>query len=272
MRRIVVGMDGSDGARGALVWAAREAELHEASLTALLAWSLLGQADGAFSPDFGDAEARAALQAWVTDAALPVEVDCEVVCDLPASALLEAAAAADLLVVGSRGLGGFKELLLGSVSTVVAERSVAPVAVVREAERPDGPVVVGVDGSANGARALQWGAAEARARGVPLELVHAWNSPVSPIVGLPLVVPLDGLEEAAEHELDRAAEAVDLTGLVVERHAAEGTPAGVLVDRSRTAGVVVVGSRGRSGLTAVLLGSTSRHLLHHAAAPVVVVR
>lgn len=272
MRRIVVGVDGSPGARAALEWAAREAKLHDASLAAVLAWSFLGQPTEQFSPFFGQEDARAALRTWVDDARLPVEVDCEVVLDLPAAALLEAGADADLLVVGSRGLGGFRELLLGSVSSVVAERSVSPVAIVRAAQHPEGRVVVGVDGSANSVRSLRWAADEARARGVALELVHAWTGMVSPIVGLPLVVPLDDLEKAAQHELARTAEAVDLTGLEVVRHVVEGTPAGVLVDRSRSAGVIVVGSRGRGGLTAVLLGSTSRHLLHHAAAPVVVVR
>ena len=272
MRSIVVGVDGSDGARGALVWAGREAEMHGASLTAVLAWSLLSQPGGELRPDFGQDEALAALREWVAAAALPVEVECDAICDLPAAALLEAAAAADLLVVGSRGLGGFKGLLLGSVSSVVAERSVAPVAVVRDVEHASGPVVVGVDGSANGIRSLRWAAEEARARGVPLELVHAWSSGVSPVLGLPVVVPSEHAERAAPHQLDEAMEVVDLAGLEVVRHAAEGTPAGVLVDRSRRAGLVVVGSRGRGSLTAILLGSTSRHLLHHAAAPVVVVR
>lgn len=272
MRSIVVGVDGSDGGRAALAWAGREAELHRASLTAVLAWSLLDQPGGEIRPDFGREEALAALRGWVAAAALPVEVECDAVCDLPAAALLEVAASADLLVVGSRGLGGFKELLLGSVSSVVAERSVSPVAVVRDAERPTGPVVVGDDGSANGTRALRWAAEEARARDVPLDLVHAWSGGASPMFGLPLVVPREHAERAAEHKLDEAMETVDLTGLVIERHAMEGTPAGVLVDRSHSAGLVVVGSRGRGGLAAILLGSTSRHLLHHAAAPVVIVR
>lgn len=271
MRSIVVGVDGSAGARGALVWAGREAALHGASLTALLAWSLLDQ-PGAFRPDYGQDDALAALRAWVGEAGLSVEVDCQVVCDLPAAALLEAAASADLLVVGSRGLGGFKELLLGSVSAVIAERSASPVAVVREASHPNGPVVVGLDGSANAVRSLRWAADEARRRGVPLELVHAWVGGLAPMFGLPVSVPVEDAERAAQHLLDRAAETVDLTGIDVAHLALQGTPAGVLVDRSRTAGLVVVGSRGRGGLTAVLLGSTSRHLLHHAAAPVVVVR
>lgn len=265
-------MDGSAGARAALVWAAREAQLHGATLTALLAWSFLEQPVGGFRPDFDPDDAVAALREWVDDAALAVEVECTVVCDLPAAALLEAAASADLLVVGSRGLGGFKELLLGSVSSAVAERAVTPVAVIREPEHPDGPVVVGIDGSATAVRSLQWAADEARARGVPLEVVHAWYASAPPVVGMPMVVPLEHADLAAEHRLTEAAEAVDLTGITVERLALEGTPAGVLVDRSRTASMVVVGSRGRGGLTAVLLGSTSRHLLHHAAAPVVVVR
>ena len=270
MRNIVVGVDGSAGARSALVWAAREGVLHGASVTAVLAWTLLGQPGAEFRPDYCEDDALAALQAWVRDAALPVEVECRVVCDLPASALLEADG--DLLVVGSRGLGGFKGLLLGSVSSVVAERSMAPVAVVREAANPNGPVVVGVDGSSTAVRSVQWAADEARVRGVPLVLVRAWTATRAPVLGLPFVVLPEHAAEAAEHQLASAVEGVDLTDLTIERHAVEGTPAGVLVDHSLTAALVVVGSRGRGGLTSILLGSTSRHLLHHAAAPVVVVR
>lgn len=265
-------MDGSEGALAAVRWAAREAQDHGASLTALLAWNLLGQPGGTFVPDFDPADALDALRGWLTATALPIEVESAIACDLPVSALVEASASADLVVVGSRGRGGFKELLLGSVSSGVAERALCPVAVVRGSGHPTGPVVVGIDGSVHAHRSLQWAANEARVRGVPLELVHAWSGGAAPVFGLPLVVSLPHAEEAAEHVLTEAMAAVDLNGVVVHRHLVEGTPAGALVNLSRTASVVVVGSRGRGGLTSILLGSTSRHLLHHAETTVVVIR
>lgn len=230
---------------------------------------------GSESADFDQQDALDALRSWLVSTPATTAIEPSVVPDLPASALLKASAEADLVVVGSRGLGGFKELLVGSVSSIVAERAQCPVAVVREtAAHPIGPVVAGVDGSVGAAKALQWAAAEARARDVPIEIVHAWSGAPAPLPGLGIstVLPLDHPDLAAEHRLTDAMAAVDLNGLAVHRRVAEDTPAGALVRLSATAAVVVVGSRGRGGLTAILLGSTSRHLLHHARCPVVVVR
>lgn len=272
MQTIVVGMDGSDGAQTALRWAVHEAAAHGASVTALYAWSLLGQ-PGTFTPDFDEAAALDALRAWLATTPTTVPVEASVVCDLPAAALVDASARADLVVLGSRGLGGFKELLLGSVSAAVAERAVCPVAVIREStSHPAGPVVVGIDGSQHALQSLQWAAVEARARGVPLEVVHAWSGVPVPVFGFPAVMPLEHQDLVAERVITDAMKEIDLAGLVVRRHVVEDTPAGALVDLSRRAALVVVGSRGRGGVTALLLGSTSRHLLHHAHCPVVVVR
>jgi nucleotide-binding universal stress UspA family protein len=272
MRKIVVGIDGSESAAAALRWAAQEAQLHGASLTAVMAWTLLGQPADAFTPTYGFDEAIGTARDHVRRAAIPVEADVVAPCDLPAAALVDACADADLVVVGSRGRGGFRSLLLGSVSAAVAERAPCAVCVVRGTGHVAGPVVVGVDGSVQSERSLRWAVDEARLRGVSLELVHAWEGASAPAFGLPAVVPLPHAEEAAEHRLTEVMRELDLQGVVVHRHLAEGSPAGVLVDWSEIASVVVVGSRGRGGLASVLLGSTSRHLLHHASCPVVVVR
>jgi nucleotide-binding universal stress UspA family protein len=274
MRRIVLGMDGSDGALEALRWATHEAELHQASLTAVYAWRPLGEPGTPSS--FGDHEQAAALlRTWVDAVPTTTPTEVCVLPDLPTSALVDASAMADLVVLGSRGLGGFKELLLGSVSSVVAERALCPVGIVRTTTaHPMGAVVVGVDGSVQSAKALQWAATEARVRDVPLEVVHAWSGAAAPLPGLgvPSVMPLDHPDVAAEHRLTDAMMAVDLGGVAIHRRVVHGTPAGELVRLTSTAAVVVVGSRGRGGLTSVLLGSTSRHLLHHAYCPVVIVR
>src|SRR5690606_7278539 len=106
------------------------------------------------------------------------QVEQVAVCDLAPSALASTATPEDLLVVGARGLGGFKGLLLGSVSQRVLAEATCPVAVIRpDAEQGEGPVVVGVDASATARRAMQWAAGEARARGTTLRVVHAWNAP-----------------------------------------------------------------------------------------------
>ncbi len=134
----MVGIDGSEGAAQALRFAAEEARLRGARLEAVLAWGLLDQpgvpGGTAFDPHFGDADARAFLEAAVERAIGDdpgVTVELVPVCDLPARALLERAVGADLLVVGARGLGGFRGLLLGSVSHQVVQHAPCPVAVVR---------------------------------------------------------------------------------------------------------------------------------------------
>jgi nucleotide-binding universal stress UspA family protein len=137
-RRIVVGVDGSAGSRRALRRAAEEARAHGAVLEVVTAWNMLDQVTATeFDPDYGEARARADLQEIVA-AELGADgppVSLRVENDLAARALLDAADGAWLLVVGSRGLGGFKGLLLGSVSQQVAHHAHCPVLIVPD---PDG--------------------------------------------------------------------------------------------------------------------------------------
>jgi nucleotide-binding universal stress UspA family protein len=158
MGRIVVGVDGSEGAAAALRWAVQEGGYRrDATVVAVLAWSLLDQhhPDGrTFSPTYGPTEARQALAIYVerarageaTEAAegeagvapnAAAAVELEVVNDLPARALLDASARADLLVVGARGLGGFRGLLLGSVSQQCAHHAPCPVVIIRPQPEDD---------------------------------------------------------------------------------------------------------------------------------------
>lgn len=145
---VVVGLDGSEHSKDALRWAAAEAARRETTLTAVLAWDLLGQqhARGAkgFDADYSSADALAALEEMVAEGLATAdqttqpgtgEVRKEVVNDLPARALLSAAARAEVLVVGARGLGGFKGLLLGSVSHRCLVHSTCPTVVVRSGAR-----------------------------------------------------------------------------------------------------------------------------------------
>jgi nucleotide-binding universal stress UspA family protein len=136
---IVVGIDGSDGSRRALQWAFQEARLRAARVQALLAWTYLDQPDGEFDAAYGETDARARLDQaldQVGSDAIDVAVERLVVNDLPARALLDAARGAELVVVGSRGVGGFKGLLLGSVSQQVVQHAPCPVVVVPGEERP----------------------------------------------------------------------------------------------------------------------------------------
>jgi nucleotide-binding universal stress UspA family protein len=142
MGRIVVGVDESAGAAAALRWAVREGDVRGWSLTALLAWGFLDQHHASvgapFDPAYGEADALAALDAIVArvvGTARAATVEQKVVCDLAAPALLDASDGADLLVVGARGLGRLRTLLLGSVSQQCLHHATCPVAVVRDTER-----------------------------------------------------------------------------------------------------------------------------------------
>lgn len=180
-----------------------------------------------------------------------------------AAALIEQSGTAQAVVVGHRGLGGFAELLVGSVGTQVAAYADGPVVVVRPlaGQDADAPVVVGVDGSPRCEPALEFAFEEAAQRMLPLLAVCV----------------ADGAGEAAEHAealLDAAVEpwAAKHPQVVTRRQVRPGTDAEqVFVDLSRDAGLVVVGSRGRGGFTGLMLGSVSQALVHHARCPIAVV-
>ena len=146
-----------------------------------------------------------------------------------------------------------------------------------------GTIVVGVDGSPASNAALRFGAEEAELRGWKLVAVHAWfYVPPAPPLAEPGLVPmpvdiagdLDTMREAAEAELDAAlAEAFPQGAPVeIERRLVEDDPAIALEREAKGADLVVVGSRGRSGIAAVILGSVSRHVVDHVPCPVVVVK
>ncbi len=140
---IVVGLDGSDSAVAALRWGVAEAILRRAKVRVVIAWYMPpfpSRSLAPIRPELADlsadleASARAVLDRAVSEVSNElqgVEVDCRVRKGAPAEVLIEAASGADLLVVGSRGLGGFKGLMLGSVSHQCAQLAACPVVIVR---------------------------------------------------------------------------------------------------------------------------------------------
>ena len=277
-KRIVIGMDGSKSSAAALRWAIEEAEVHGAALEAVLVWSYLDQhhADpkAPFDPHYGDDQALAVLAGWVDEAAgdAAAGVELRTVCNLPAPGLVEAGDAADLIVVGARGRGGFEGLLIGSISHRVVESAEQPVAVIR-APGPvrGGRVVVGTDGSTRGQQALRWAAAEARARGAELDVVHAWQvQALAASPWGPAMPDIGGIEAAAREALDLALADPALEGVEASGHLVNGGPSRALIELAEGAGLVVAGSRGLGRVGGALLGSVTRQLLHHAPCPVVV--
>ena len=138
--RIVVGVDGSESSRAALAWAVRQAALTGATVDAVHAWHIpvtygygYGYAMVLPVPDLEKFAGRVIDKAVaeVADLASGVEIRAVTVEGNPARALLDAAKDADLLVVGSRGHGGFTEALLGSVSQHCVHHADCPVVVIR---------------------------------------------------------------------------------------------------------------------------------------------
>jgi len=133
-------------------------------------------------------------------------------------------------------------------------------------------VVVGVDGSPTGQRALRWALDEAKARKGRVRAIHAWISPSD--WQLEPLYPVDeqALRRAAQQRLDEALAGVDTGGVAVEAELVEGEPRQVLVDAARHADLLVVGSHGHGRVVEALLGSVSTFCVHHAPGPVAVVR
>lgn len=288
MGRIIVGVDGSRNSAAALRWAVAEGRLRDLAVTAVYVWGYYDPPaadDGSFEPAYSDTEAQEALRRAVADALgeeAAEHVDRRVVFGQASRALLDAAAdaGADLVVVGARGVGGFRGMLLGSVAQQCLHHTDRPLAVVpardEEDATPEGTprVVVGVDGSAASRWALEWALDEGRLRRATVDVVHAWHLPY--VVGHPLApVPVDtgALEEEARRLVDQMVDGADTRGLPrpPERIVVMGNAARVVLDVAEGADLIVLGSRGLGGFAGLLLGSVTQHVVNHADCPVVVI-
>jgi nucleotide-binding universal stress UspA family protein len=180
-----------------------------------------------------------------------------------ASALIGQSRTAEAVVVGHRGLGGFAELLVGSVGTQVAAYASGPVVIVRPpaADRADAPVVVGIDGSPGCVPALEFAFEEAAQRALPLVAVYVTEETRESADAAEALLAAVVAPWSAKHP-----------EVTVRRQVRPATDAEqAFVDASRGASLVVVGSRGRGGFTGLLLGSVSQALVHHGQCPVAVV-
>jgi nucleotide-binding universal stress UspA family protein len=282
---VVVGVDGSEPSLRAADWASDEAALRGVPLRVVHA-SLWERYEGtALAPDVGGPGARptahgiadaAARRARARHPGLKVEAD--VVGEEPEYALVREGRNACALVVGTRGRGGFAEMLLGSVSLAVAAHAACPVVVLRgshdhQATPPvRGRVVVGVGEDAKRSEAVRFAVEEARRRGVALEAVRAWRSPAHESVDHPLLAggPARLYEERAAEELEEALREVP-ADVELRRRTVEGPARRVLVDASHEADLLVVGATRREGQFGLQLGRVAHTALHHSACPVVVV-
>lgn len=285
---VVVGVDGSESALHAVRWAAEEAQRLDTSLRLVNAYEV----PSGYPHGFVDAKAlRDALVArgrdWLASArdvaavAVP-RLSTEVVEENAGAVptLVRESRRAARVVLGSRGLGGFTGLLVGSTAVELVGRAHCPVVVVRgkDADAPPpsvGSVVVGVDGTPVGEGAIEFGFAAAAVRKVDLVAVHAWTDLVleSAFDGGAAALDFTPLEQQAEVELGErlAGWQERYPDVRVIRKVVRERASTTLLRHAEHAQLVVVGSRGRGGFRGLLLGSTSQHLLRHAPCPVVVV-
>lgn len=287
---IVVGTDGSAAADRAIELAAKRAARDHTPLTLLTVVSSLpipsrSKIFHELRDGIGPAEMlermRAKASARLEDIANDVrddhpglDVSTLIIEGEPARVLAEATKTARFTVVGARGESApIRERILGGTADALVSQAYGPVVVVPEfAPRfATGPVVVGLDASTESAVALQLAVSECHASGADLVIVHAWDP--TPVFGATMAAVFDTGDDL-EAEIRSFAEPY-LDGLPPERvryDVSAGHAAGKLIEHSRSAVIVIMGSRGRGGFAGLLLGSVSRAVLHESICPVMVTR
>jgi nucleotide-binding universal stress UspA family protein len=269
---IVVGYDGSADSELALDWADALAAEQGRRLRVLISEVDPTQVLEATS-DWHAAKI-AQLEADARDriaGARAADSSIEVVGVPPVQALIDASAHAAVVVVGARGHSLLSGVVLGSVSQLVSRHASCPVVVARPPSNPEATrVVVGVDGSTGSRKALEFAFDHASRNDLTVTAVHAWRNSARGYRNEGL---LDEIQ-AAERILSEAlAGFSDLyPDVKVTTDAVPVAPQRVLADASRTAALVVVGSRGLGAFGGLLVGSVSQSVLHHAQCPVAVVR
>ncbi len=272
--RIVVGVDGSQGAERALSWAVDEAARRVVELEVVHV-AEAGRADGTVLEralgQAGEARPRLALR--------PRRLEGD-----PGRVLVERSSDALLLVVGARG---HHELVfrLGSVSGTCVRHARSPVVVVPRPEQDDsgrpvareGRILAGVDGSDGSRGALAWAFEEAALRECPLEVVSCWHDPYTNDMSLEYEAPYFRRDRvtarrSAERQLARLVAALEPgSGVKVSQLLLEGDAAYMLCDEARGADLLVVGSQGRGGFARLLLGSVSSTCAHESPCPTAVI-
>lgn len=285
---ILVATDGSPAAHAAVDWAAREAVLHRLPLS--IVHVIESPSVGMFPQvplplelvellnqkgrDILEAAMETANQAT---AGKDLAITTEMVTAAVLPTLIDRSKDVHMTVVGCRGLGAIGRRLLGSVSWGLLHHAKGQVAVIHEDEPlvrepvSRAPVVVGIDGSPASESAIAVAFDEASRRGVGLVAVHAWSDMS--------VYELPGCEVSALRREAEEALGARLAGwqeqypdVVIQRVVVMDRPKDQLLEQSNSAQLTVLGSRGRGGFAAMLLGSVSSAVAESARTPVLVVR
>jgi len=289
---ILVGVDGSAAALGAVRWAARDAALRNVPLTLvqvvdapLPEWFEVASPAGFRHRqekrlrDYIESAMKVAEQS--TGECGPVEIDSQVIHSATVPTLVSLSAEVEMVVVGYRGHGGvLARSVPGSVSSALVYHAHCPVAVIHDVEAIVGnaapaPVLVGIDGSPASEAATAIAFEEASRRGVGLTALHAWNDPrFSESKALYQDATWDAqLSEEEETLAERLAGWHERYPEVGIRRIVEiGDPARWLIETSERAQLLVVGSHGCSRFRGTLLGSVGAAVVNRARIPVIVAR
>jgi nucleotide-binding universal stress UspA family protein len=284
---ILVGVDGSPASKYAVDWAAREAAMRNVRLTLVHAVRPIGitlppvpapTAYARWQVEQGQKNLDDAVEIarQVTPDGGPEQIETDLLFSPVIPTLVDLSKDAQMVVVGSRGLGPFARSLLGSVSSSLIRHAHCPVAVIHD-EDPlmphpaEAPVLVGIDGSPISELATAIAFQEASWRGVDLVALHVWSDVQVndfPSIDWPAMKP------AAEEILaERVAGWQERYPDVTVRRVVEcDHPTYHLIKQSESAQLVVVGSHGRGGFAGMLLGSVSAAVAHSARMPVIVAR
>jgi nucleotide-binding universal stress UspA family protein len=283
--KVFVGVDGSADGDAAIRWAARDASMRSLPVTlihvvaASPANSMMGP-DGTMTQRQEDQARQIVERARRIVGELgghkPAEVHTEVAYAAVVSALIDASKDAQMVVVGSRGRGGVGRQMLGSVAWGLIKHAHCPVAVVHDPGTAQleinhrAPVLVGIDGSPASEAATALAFDEASRRGVPLVALHAWSDVgVFPLLGMDWRKYRDQGQEVLGERLAGWYE--QYPEVHVRRRLVCDVPARWLLDESKNAQLVVLGSRGRGGFPGMRLGSVTSRVVRSARVPVIVV-
>lgn len=296
-RTVTVGLDGSAESRAAAEWAAREARLlglplklvqvREPVAVPTAQTPLLGAETHEYWTERICRETGDGIRLRHPG----LDVTGEQLSGRPADVLVSAAKDAELLVLGSRGLGGVGGFVAGSVGLSVVAHADRPVVFVRAGEQaaaehtrspvgipsaaaPSRPVVLGLDIESPDDDLIGFAFAAAARRGTSLRVVHGWNPPAYYAYGLP--VDLEVQQALALRESTALTEVLrpwheKFPEAEVTEECPYGSPGNHLVDASREASLVVVGRRVRRSPLGAHIGSVTHAVLHHSTAPVAVV-
>ncbi|MEU5218445.1 universal stress protein [Streptomyces sp. NPDC020807] len=285
-RAITAGLDGSPESLAAAQWAAHEALRRAVPLRLLRVWSIdedprTRVVDPVTARKWGE-RTLAIAERRLRRRHPSVDIEPAWVAGDPVEELCGAAGEAELLVLGSRGLGGLAGFLAGSVSLAVLARTRRPVVLVRPhaplepQEERTGEVVIGLDVSAAASdELLAFGFAAADRYGCGLRVVHRWAVPAlygpDMLGALPLL--LTEVAEDTRRALDEALApwTEKFPDVAVERDCRQGRPAQDLMELSHDARLVVVGRKVRRARLGTHIGAVTHAVLHHCLAPVAVV-